>query len=64
VPNVTRAVSQPVTPPTPTPATLIDRIQLPGGAFQFTLSSLVTGASYVIQASADLKSWSDLSTNV
>lgn len=58
-------VSQAITPPsTPIPATLIDPMQLPGGAFQFTLSNLVVGATYVIQASADLANWSNLATNV
>ena len=54
----------PATPTQPTPATLIDPLQLQGGAFQFTLSNLVVGATYVIQASTNLVNWSGISTNI
>ena len=37
---------------------------LQDGAFAFTLSNLVVGAIYVIQASTNLANWSSLVTNV
>jgi len=57
-------VVNPATPTQPTPATLIDPMVVAGSGFQFTLSNLVVGATYVIQASTDLVSWTNLSTNV
>ena len=52
----------PGTPVEPTPATLVDAQALPGGGFQFTISNLVAGASYTIQASTDMVNWSELTT--
>ena len=40
-----------------------DVMQLPDGALSFQLRGMA-GRSYVLQASSDLKQWSDLSTNV
>src|ERR1019366_3116390 len=54
----------PVTPTEPTPALLLDPTWLPDGSFQFTLSNLVVGETYVIQASNDFVDWSNISTNV
>ena len=55
---------KPATPPPPTPATLIGLMLLQDGAFAFTLTNLVVGATYVIQASTNLANWSSLVTNV
>jgi plastocyanin len=52
------------TPSQPTPATLIDPMWLQDGRFQFSLSNLTAGASYIIQASTNLTSWTSLATNV
>jgi plastocyanin len=49
---------------TNSPPQLVDPGQLPGGAFQFTVSNLVAGATYVIQASTDFSNWSGIATNV
>ena len=57
-------VVNPATPTQPTPATLLDPVRLPGGSFQFTLSNLVVGATYIIQASTNLVDWSNIATNV
>jgi plastocyanin len=57
-------VVNPATPTQPTPATLLDPTPLPGGGFQFTLSNLVVGATYVVQASTNLVDWSSLATNM
>jgi plastocyanin len=56
-------VVNPATPTQPTPATLLNPTPLPGGSFQFTLSNLVVGATYVIQASTNFVDWSNISTN-
>ena len=37
---------------------------LPGGQFQFTISNLVSGATYIVQGSQDLATWTRLATNV
>jgi plastocyanin len=52
------------TPAEPTPAILLAPTPLPGGSFQFTLSNLVVGATYIIQASTNFVDWSDIATNV
>lgn len=57
-------VVQPATPTEPMPATLLDPMPVPGSGFQFTLSNLVFGTTYVIQASTNLVNWTNLSTNV
>lgn len=51
-------------PTQPTPATLLDPARLPGGSFQFALSNLVVGATYVVQATTNFVDWSNLSTNI
>jgi len=56
-------VVNPATPTQPTPATLLDPMRLPGGSFQFTLSNLVVGARYVVQATTNFVDWSNLATN-
>jgi plastocyanin len=55
-------VVQPATPVVPTPATLLGPEFVPGAGLQFTISNLVVGTTYVIQASDDLVNWSDLTT--
>jgi hypothetical protein len=57
-------VVNPATPAEPTPATLLDPTWLPGGGFQFTLSNLVVGTTYIIQASTNCVDWSNISTNL
>lgn len=57
-------VVKPASPTQPTPATLLNPMQLPGGAFQFTVSNLMVGTTYVIQSSTDLVEWTSISTNV
>ena len=57
-------VVSPATPTEPTPALLLDPTWLPDGSFQFTLSNLVVGETYVIQTSNDFVDWSNISTNV
>jgi len=57
-------VVSPATPTEPTPALLLDPKWLPEGGFQFTLSNLVVGTTYIIQASTDFVDWSNISTNV
>jgi plastocyanin len=57
-------VVNPATPTEPTPATLLNPMSVPGSGFQFTLSNLVVGATYVIQASTDVVNWTNLSTNI
>jgi plastocyanin len=56
-------VVNPATPTQPTPAVLLEPTRLPGGSFQFTLSNLVVGATYIIQASTNFVDWSNISTN-
>jgi plastocyanin len=46
------------------PATLIDPMRLQDGRFQFTLSNLTVGATYVVQGSTNLADWTSLATNV
>ena len=57
-------IVKPATPPAPTPATLIGPMLLGDGAFAFTLSNLVVGTTYVIQASTNLVNWSSIVTIV
>jgi hypothetical protein len=57
-------VVNPSTPPQPTPATLSDPKRLPDGRFEFTLNNLTPGKTNVIQASTNLVTWANLSTNV
>jgi plastocyanin len=47
----------------PTPAILIAPQPMQGGGFQFTLSNLVVGTTYVIQASTNLVNWSNIATS-
>jgi plastocyanin len=39
-------------------------IRLPDGRFQFSLSNLTVGASYIVQGSTNLAEWAGLATNV
>jgi hypothetical protein len=48
----------------PTPATLVNPMRLPGGAFQFTVRHLVVGTTYSIPSSTNLMDWTTMSTNV
>jgi hypothetical protein len=57
-------VVKPATPPQSTPATLTDPMRLQDGRFQFTLSNLTAGATYIIQDSTNLADWTSLATNV
>jgi plastocyanin len=56
-------VVNPAIPVQPTPAILINPQQMQGSGFQFTLSNLVVGTTYVIQASTNLVNWSNIATN-
>jgi plastocyanin len=57
-------VVKPATPQQPVPATLIDPMVLPDGRFQCTVSNLVPGKTYIIEASTNLVNWTPISTNV
>jgi plastocyanin len=57
-------VVKPATPPLPAPATLIDALVLPDGRFQCTVSNLVPGKTYIMEASTNLVSWAPIATNV
>jgi plastocyanin len=48
----------------PAPATLLDPLVLPDGRFQCTISNLVAGKSYIMEASTNLVNWTGISTNV
>ncbi len=57
-------VVKPATPPQPVPATLIDPLVLLDGRFQCTVSNLVPGKTYIVEASTNLMNWTAISTNV
>jgi plastocyanin len=57
-------VVKPATPQPPPPATLIDPLVLPDGRFQCTVSNLVPGKTYIMEASTNLVNWTPISTNV
>jgi plastocyanin len=57
-------VVTPATPVDPTAATLVDPVRLDDGSFQFAVSNLVAGTTYIVQASTNLLNWTNLATNV
>ena len=57
-------VVNPATPQQPAPATLIDPLVMSDGRFQCTVSNLVPGKTYIIEASTNLANWTPIATNV
>ena len=57
-------VVKPATPPLPAPAMLIDPLVLPDGRFQCTVSNLVPGKTYIMEASTNLVNWTPIATNL
>ena len=57
-------VVKPATPPLPAPAMLMDPLVLPDGRFQCTVSNLVPGKTYIMEASTNLVNWTPIATNV
>ena len=52
------------TPPLPAPAMLIDPLVLPDGRFQCSVSNLVPGKTYIMEASTNLVNWTPIATNL
>jgi plastocyanin len=48
----------------PTPLMLIAPMRLQDGRFQFTVSNLTAGATYIIEGSTNFVNWTNLGTNV
>jgi hypothetical protein len=58
-------VVSPIAPPQPPPPpVLTDAIVLPDGTFQCTVSNLVSGNRYYVQASTNLKDWAAVYSGV